>query len=92
MANQVDWTRDRLDLFIEKAMLSKDEIYIMTSRIQDTTPVSQQAIHLHCSESKVHYMIRELKRKYDIVQKEVNDPKKLPPRRESAKERYMDTH
>lgn len=89
MSNQVIWTDKILSAFIEKAMLNDEEIYIMKSRCQNV-PVSAQAMHLHCSESRVHRMIAKLKKKYDAVQLEF--PEEFPIRRQSQKELYMDNH
>lgn len=88
---QVPWTKSRVDKFIEMAMLNDDEAYIMRSRIHKI-PVSTQATYLGYSESNIHRMVRELKKKYDIVQKEVNDPEIFPPRKFSKEEVWMDTH
>ncbi|MCQ2211297.1 MAG: hypothetical protein MJZ34_13515 [Paludibacteraceae bacterium] len=56
-------------MFIEKAMLNEEEIYILQSRCKNIT-ISSQAMHLHCSESRVNRIIANLKKKYDAVQKE----------------------
>ncbi|MCQ2962205.1 MAG: hypothetical protein MJ235_07720 [archaeon] len=89
MAHQVHWTKKLLDDFIEEALLSDDEIFIMKSRIQGM-PVSRQAMELNRSESSIHQMISKLKRKYDIVQQ--HNPDKFPKRKMSKEEQYMDTH
>lgn len=89
MSKEVTWTKKVLDNFIELAMLTDDEVYIMRSRVKGIT-VTQQALALNKSESSVHRMIKELKKKYDAVQAE--HPDKFPPRRFSEKETYMDTH
>lgn len=89
MSKQVPWNKTILEKFIEEAMLNDTEIYIMTSRIKGAT-VTQQAMHLNISEASVHRIIADLKKRYDVVQK--NNPDFLPPRRSSAKERYLDTH
>lgn len=89
MSHEVHWTEKITQSFIQKAMLSDDEIYVLTSRIKGTT-ISQQAIHLHKSEITVHRMISKLKKKYDVVQAEFPDD--FPKRRNSKEEEYMDTH
>lgn len=89
MAHQVPWSKDLIDKFIDRAMLSEEEAFIMRSRVQNWT-VSMQADHLGKSESAVHSMIRKLKIKYDIVQAE--SPDIFPERKFSAKEVYMDSH
>lgn len=88
---QVPWTKSRVDKFIEMAMLNSDEAYIMHSRIHKI-PVSVQADYLGYSKSNIYRMVRELKKKYDIIQKEVNDDKIFPPRKFSKEEVWMDTH
>lgn len=88
---QVPWTKERVDSFIEMAMLNDDEAFIMRSRVLKV-PVSTQATYLSLSESRVHQIVSELKIKYDNLQREVNDPQKFPPRRFSKEEVWMDTH
>ena len=61
----------------------------MTTRVYDNMTVQNQAFMLHVSKSTVEKTIANLKKKYDIVQK--NNPE-LPPRRFSAKEVYMDNN
>lgn len=89
MAKQVKWTKKVLEEFIELAMLSEDEIYIMQTRVKDV-PISVQAQTLNVSESTIHRKIALLKKKYDAVQKE--HPDIFPVRKESAKETWMDNH
>jgi len=88
---QVPWTKDRVDMFIEMAMLDDDEAYIIRSRVHKI-PVSVQARYLDYSESTIHAMVRKLKLKYDVVQRQVNDPKIFPPRKFSKDEVWMDLH
>lgn len=89
MAHQVKWTKTVLEAFIEAAMLSEDEEFIMRTRCKGWT-VTKQAMTLHKSEATVHRMIRTLKDKYDIVQAE--NPEVFPIRRDSDVEIYMDSH
>lgn len=89
MSKQVVWTKKVLEDFIELAMLTDDEAYIMRSRVKGIT-VTQQAIALHKSESSIHRMINQLKAKYDAVQAEY--PDRFPLRKVSKAEEYMDTH
>lgn len=86
---QVAWTKDVLNNFIEMAMLSEEEIFIMETRIKGWT-VTKQALELNKSESSVHRSINMLKKKYDRVQQE--HPEMFPKRKSSVKETYMDTH
>lgn len=88
MSKEVPWTDRVLREFIERAMLSEDEIFIMTTRIKGWT-VSKQAMELHVSESTIANKIRDMKLKYDRVQAEY--PDLFPVRnKKSAKEKYMD--
>lgn len=87
MAHQVVWTTKVLKSFEELANLTEEECYIMESRCKNVT-VTSQALHLHCSEARVHKMISNLKKKYDVVQKE--HPDVFPVRKKSQKEKYMD--
>ncbi|MGN0317811.1 MAG: hypothetical protein ACI4E1_07775 [Lachnospira sp.] len=89
MAHQVPWTKLLVDNFVELAMLSTDEEFIIRTRVKGWT-VTRQAIHLNKSESSVHAMIKTMKKKYDNVQKTYPDI--FPERKFSAKEAYMDTH
>lgn len=85
--HQIHWTKQLTEDFIDMAMLSEDEAYILRSRVKGT-PVSIQSAYLCCSESTVHRMIAKIRKKYDVVQKE--NPNKFPLRKKSAKETWMD--
>lgn len=87
MKGGIIWTKQKTEDFIELAMLSDDEAYIMRTRVKGV-PISVQASELHVSESTVHRMIAKIKKKYDHVQKEY--PDRFPKRRYSAKETWMD--
>ena len=89
MAKQIKWTKNLTESFIDLAMLSEEEAYIMRSRVKNT-PISVQADFLGCSTSTVNRYISQLKRKYDEVQKEY--PDKFPVRKSSAKETWMDNN
>lgn len=88
MTKQVIWSKLVLERFIQEGNLTKDEEAIMRTRVAGWT-ITKQAMELGMSESKVSNIIARIKKKYDVVQK--YDPI-LPPRKESAKELYMDTH
>lgn len=88
MAHQVPWNKVILETFIEEALLTKDEEWIMRTRVAGWT-ITQQADKLGMSKSSVDRLIRNLKKKYDNVER--TNPL-LPPRKTSAKEMYMDTH
>lgn len=88
MTKQVIWSKVILERFIEEGNLTKEEEEIMRTRVAGWT-ITRQSIELGMSISKISKIIARIKKKYDIVQK--YDPI-LPPRKESAKELYMDTH
>lgn len=88
MANQVDWNKHIVEVFIEEAMLSEIEIQVLQTRVRGI-PISQQAQMLNISESSVNRIINRLKKKYDNVQQYHED---LPKRRVSKEEEYMDNN
>lgn len=88
MSKEVPWTDKVFRQYIERAMLSEDEIFVMTTRIKGWT-VTKQAAELHVSESTIARMIKDMKIKYDRVQAEY--PNEFPLRnKKSVKEKYMD--
>lgn len=89
MSHQVNWSKDVLEFFIEEALLNSFEEEIMRTRVDGLT-IQEQSARLACSRSKIEKTIALLKKKYDYVQKMY--PDKLPVRKSSAKELYMDTH
>lgn len=88
MTKMIPWNKFILEKFIEVALLTKEEEMIMRTRVAGWT-ITEQSMKLNMSTSKVSKMIAILKKKYDEVQK--YEPL-LPPRKNSAKELYMDTH
>lgn len=86
--HQVIWTKLVLETFIREANLTPFEEHIMRTRAAGWTIV-QQSQEFHVSEATVNRAVSRLKRKYDAAQK---TSMILPPRKESAKELYMDTH
>lgn len=88
MAHQVPWNKLILETFIEEALLTKEEEWIMRTRVAGWT-ITQQADKLGMSKSSVDRIIKNLKKKYDNVER--TNPL-LPPRKNSAKEIYMDSH
>lgn len=78
-----------MEFFIDKGMLNEEQIYILSSRVKGTT-VTEQSLHLNKSISSINRQISKIKRIYDVVQEEY--PDRLPIRRYSAREQYMDTH
>ena len=88
MAHQVPWGKVILEEFIAEAMLTKDEEWLMRTRVAGWS-ISRQAMYMNVSESTVNRMIAELKKKYDNTAK--YNPL-LPERKKSKEEIYMDTH
>lgn len=90
MSKQVDWNKHLYETFCELAMLSDEEKIIMLTRIRDNWTISKQAMELGMSESTIKRKIASIKKKYDRVQKLV--PDRLPKRRKSSIEDYMDNN
>lgn len=90
MSKQVDWNKSLYDTFCELALLSDEEKMILLTRIKDNWTISKQAMELGMSESTVKRKIAIIKKKYDRVQK--LDPDRLPKRRKSSQEEYMDNN
>lgn len=88
MAHQVPWNKIILETFIEEAMLSEEEEWIMRTRVAGWSR-TKQASELNISEATLDKRIAELKMKYDNVSK--YNPL-LPPRKFSAKETWMDNN
>lgn len=88
MSKQVPWNKIILEEFIDIGGLTKDEEMIIRTRVAGWS-ITEQSIKLNMSVSKVNYIIKRLKVKYDICQKYSLI---LPPRKKSAQETYMDTH
>lgn len=86
MSNQVPWNKIILETFIEEAMLTKEEEWIMRTRVAGWSR-TKQAAELNISMSTLDRKISLLKVKYDKVSK--YHPL-LPPRKYSAKEAWMD--
>ncbi len=86
MAHQVPWNKIVLEEFIRIGCLTKTEEAIMRTRVQGWT-ICKQAQEFNMSESNVKKIIAKLKRKYDSAEK--YSPI-LPPRKNCAKELYMD--
>lgn len=74
--------------FVKEAILSKEEEMVIRTRAMGWT-ITKQAMELNMSVDNVNKIIAKLKKKYDAVQKY---DVLLPPRKESSKELYMDTH
>ena len=88
MVHQVPWNKIIVETFIEEAMLTKDEEWILRTRGAGWSR-TKQAVELNMSIANVDKIISKLKKKYDNVQK--YNPL-LPPRKPSDQETWMDTH
>lgn len=88
MSHQVPWNKIILETFVEEAMLTKEEEWIMRTRVAGWSR-TKQAMELNMSTANVDKIIARLKKKYDKISKY---NALLPPRKSSAKETWMDTH
>lgn len=88
LSHQVIWSKTILETFIKEANLSKEDEWIMRTRVAGWSRV-KQCEELHISMSALDQRIRRLKKRYDVAQK--HNPL-LQPRKFSAKELWMDTH
>lgn len=88
MSKQVPWNKIILEEFISLSSLTKDEEEVIRTRVAGWT-ITEQAMKLGMSISKVNAITKRLKIKYDQVQ-----PYSclLPPRKHSVEETYQDTH
>lgn len=88
MAHQVPWNKIIVERFIEVACLSKEEEWVLRTRVAGWS-ITKQAREMGYSESTISRYISSLKKKYDNAAK--YDPL-LPPRKSSAQETWQDTH
>lgn len=88
MSHQVPWNKIILETFIEEGCLTKDEEWIIRTRVAGWSR-TKQAMELGMSLSTVDRIISNLKLKYDNVQR--YNPL-LPPRKSSSEETWMDNH
>ena len=84
MTKQVFWTKAVLESFIQEGNLNKRQEFIVRTRAEGYT-ISKQAEELHLSIDQVNKEIAELKKKYDIVQKNCQI---LPPRSKNKQELF----
>ena len=85
----VPWNEQFYDEFCRKAMLNTDEREVLRCRIMGYS-ITQIAMCCNMSASKVSRIVKDLRNKYDAVQKMFPDT--LPIRRETEQERWQDTH
>lgn len=86
--SQVPWTKTLLEDFIQEAMLTKDEEFVIRTRCSGWSQV-KQAMKLNVSTSTVSNLIGSCKKKYDNLNKQF--PDRFPERVTSKVEEAMDT-
>ena len=86
MAKQVMWNEIIYTEFVKLGMLNEFEREVLRTRIMGYS-ITKQAQVLNCSESTISRTVSLLKQKYDTVQPYSD---KLPPRRSSKQEEWMD--
>ena len=82
MTKQVFWTKAILEAFIYEGNLNERQEYLMRTRANGMT-ITEQASNLHLSVDQVNKDIAQLKKIYDITQK---NSKILPERKKNSKE------
>lgn len=90
MSKTVHWTDDTLRFFIEKALLTEDEIFILTTRLKGWS-ITKQSLEMGKSERTVSRLVKSIRVKYDVIQKQY--PNEMPLRNVNSKtDKYLDTH
>ena len=84
MTKQIFWTKAVLESFIQEGNLNKRQEYIVRTRAAGFT-ISKQAEQLHLSIDQVNKEIAELKKRYDVTQRNSSI---LPPRRKNKTDLY----
>lgn len=84
MSKQVPWNAVILAEFERLACLTDEEKDVLETRVKGWS-IIKQALKLDMSKSKVEYITKRLKQKYDLVQPYSDI---LPKRKLSAKETY----
>lgn len=85
----IHWTKKTFEIFVEEAMLSELETAILEERIKGLT-VTEMSMKHNVSASTIHSIIKKMREKYDIVQKQ--HPDVFPIQRVSKEEIYMDNN
>lgn len=85
----VPWNESFYDNFCRLAMLNQDEREVLRCRIMGYS-ITQISMCSNVSASKVSRIVRDLRNKYDSVQKHYPDV--LPVRKETEQEKWQDTH
>ena len=86
MSHEVPWSKIIVETFVEEAMLTKEEEWVLRTRVAGWSR-TKQSMELGISLSTLDRIIALLKKKYDYVSK--YNPL-LPPRKHSAQETWMD--
>lgn len=87
---QIKWTRTAMETFIHESMLTDFEEKVIRTRIEQSWTRTKQAYELHCSLSTIDRTIKDLRERYDVIQK--HHPDIMPVRRMSAQEEYLDNN
>ena len=88
LKRQVPWTKTLLEDFIQEAMLTKDEEFVMRTRCSGWSQV-RQSMELNVSTSTISNIIYRCKQKYDYLCQQF--PDRFPSRTISKVEDAMDT-
>ena len=67
MTKYILWTKEMLELFIDKALLTEDEEAVLRTNAKGWS-IAKQSMELGMSESKFSKLIAILKINYDLVQ------------------------
>lgn len=86
---QVPWTKTMLEDFIQEALLTEDEAFLMRTRVSGWSQI-RQSMEMNISTTKVSSLIKSCKEKYDRVAEQF--PDRFPPRKLSKAEEAMDAN
>lgn len=89
MKDDFVWTDELTEKVIQRLMLSDKEALVLRTRVRGYS-VSSQARMTDYSESTIHRMIANMKKKYDALQEMY--PNEFPARKASKTEDFMDSN
>lgn len=90
MANGIPWSKSILNFVLENAILTDLERDILYTRVAKSYTIKKQCYEFNISERTCQRVVRSLKDKYDLLQKEY--PDKIPPRKQTKYEEYLDNN
>lgn len=90
MSHEIPWSKTILSFVLDNALLTDLERDILFTRVAKGYTIKKQCLEFHISERTCHRVVRSLKDKYDALQKEY--PDKIPPRRQTKYEEYLDNN